>query len=131
MGYIKSNIFKKYGQYLITLLMLVIVSFTSCPIRSGIKRLIELPINTVQGRLTQPVAPIENGSERCSESIENRNTRIVFAQGRLLLPRNVCTDILFYAFSTHRHLKINSIQYSNQSTTRTLLIFLQYQTLRI
>ena len=131
MGSFKSNILRSYGQYVTILVMFVLVLLTSCPIKNGIKSLAGLPINTEQGRIADRALPLDNGFERCSESVVSGNARLSFVQETLLLPDDVLILRSSYPFSIHEHLQLLASRNGRQKIVHTLPIFLQYRTLRI
>jgi len=110
MGSIKSNILRSYGQYITILVMFILVLLTSCPIKNGIKSLIGTPMNTEQGRIADRAIPLDNGFERCSESVDNGNARLSFVQEILLLPDDVHILRSSYPFSIQEHLQLSPSQ---------------------
>lgn len=111
--------------------MFVIVLLTSCPIKSSIKSLIGVQINTVKGGKMHCPVPADNRSEQCTELIDSGNTRSAFAHRDFLLPGDVLKRTLFYPFNKYGYLRLLTIRHRSQMAVRTVPIFLQYQTLRI
>jgi len=88
-------------------------------------------MNTEQGRIADRAIPLDNGFERCSESVDNGNARLSFVQEILLLPDDVHILRSSYPFSIQERLQLSANRNGRQKIVHTLPIFLQYRTLRI
>lgn len=126
------NIIKNYNRYLAVCAMVVFVLLTSCPVKSSIKGLAGIPVNTEQqaSKKNNPLSGQE--MEKCADS-QTTETSIIqpFSHASDLLPAVLFAVTFIFLFGYTFSKAQTHPRYSNLKIPGSLPIFLQYRRLII
>ncbi|MEH6307214.1 hypothetical protein RYH73_16320 [Olivibacter sp. CPCC 100613] len=120
-------------RYVFALIVTVMVLLTSCPIKSGIKSLMGIPVSTEQGATTSNTNFLINGGERCvnSETDQTKTSSTVSTRANDILPTVILTSIFLFLIGYTLKRKHVHPLYGNLKIPDTLPIFLRYRKLII
>lgn len=126
------NIIKNYSRYLAVFVMVVFVLLTSCPVKSSIKGLAGVPVNTEQQAAKKNNPLYGQEIEKCADS-QTTETSIIqtFSHASDLLPVVLFAVTFIFLFGYTFSREQTHPRYSNLKIPGSLPIFLQYRRLII
>ena len=133
MSRIVSIIFENHRRNLLVSVAVVFVLLTSCPVKSAIKTLAGIPVNTEQGQTKKNSITVVNSAEQCSYP-EGTDTKIFLSTSThtsSLLPIFLFTAIFIFGFGFTLIGKQTHPVYGNLRIAASIPIFLQYRRLLI
>jgi len=128
-----SHIPKNYQRYFLVLAAIVLVLLTSCPVKSSIKTLVGLPVNTEQGLAKGNVRIYGNSSEKCinSETADTKISQDISLEINTLSPVILFTATFLFLLAYLLGAEKSHPRYGNLKISGRLPIFLQYRKLII
>jgi|SRR5690606_29999199 len=126
-----QNSSKNYQRYFFVFAVAVFVLLTSCPVKSSIKSLAGIPVNTESG-LSKKNSILGNGSGECviGETTDTEASLAAFNSNNLL-PAVILTAAFLFLIGDTRSTEQPHPLYGNLKISGTLPIFLQYRKLII
>jgi len=127
------NIQKNYRRSLFAFVAMVFVLIASCSVKSSIKSLVGIPLNSQQGVTKTNHSFFSNGSEKCvnGETTDTEILQSASSQTNSLLPALILTAAFLFLLG-YTFLKEQSHPlYGTLKIPGTLPIFLQYRKLII
>lgn len=126
-----SHIPKYYQRYFLVFAAIILVLLTSCPVKSSIKTLVGLPVNTEQGLPKGTVGYYGNSSEKCltSETAEIRISNDISSDISHLSPVILFTVTFLFLLAYLLGREKSHPRYGNLKISGSLPIFLQYRKL--
>lgn len=127
------NIIKNYRQYLAVCATVVFVLLTSCPVKSSIKSLAGVPVNTEQQAVNKNNPLYGNEVEQCADG-QTKDANIIQTPSSYasdLLPAVLFAVTFIFLFGYALCKEQTHPRYSNLKIPGSLPIFLQYRRLII
>ncbi|MGO3654767.1 MAG: hypothetical protein ACTJFN_10410 [Sphingobacterium sp.] len=133
MNKIQSSIAEKCRGNCFALAMMVFVMLTSCPVKSTIKNLLGIPVNTEQATANAKQGLQNSNIERCSDA-QLKEATLVYtdaSHASSLIPVIFLSVIFLFLSPIPRQEEQTHPLYGNLKIPASLPIFLQYRSLII